>query len=324
MSHFSGSFRQSFTRMSPPAKILLVVVSIIVFLFISSVAALLVAMPVFHLSMGDIYQISRYPDAGNIGVVKFFQIIESFFLFLLPALMAAWLFSERSMTYLKADRKPSAISVLLVMCSLVAAIPMMNSLAQFNSAMELPGWMHSVETRIKNWEENAGRVTELFLAGENTRDLALNMLMIGILPALGEEFLFRGVLQRLFAEWTKNIHLGVWISAFLFSFIHLQFYGFLPRLLLGLYFGYLLVWSGSIWVPVAGHFMNNGFAVIYYHFSGLPMGDTYMDKMGTETQSHFWLYLSVFFTLVLVALIFIQERTRHHLSASSSGRVIGE
>ena len=88
--------------------------------------------------------------------------------------------------------------------------------------------------------------------------LLINMVMIGVIPAIGEEFLFRGALQKIFSEWTKNKHLGIWISAILFSAMHLQFYGFIPRMLLGALFGYTLLWTGSLWIPIFGHFVNNG------------------------------------------------------------------
>jgi membrane protease YdiL (CAAX protease family) len=307
-SPLSGSFRQSFIRMSPPVKILLLVLFISVLLLISSILAVLLAIPIFDLKMDDMVQIISYPDLSNIGVVKFFQIMESIFIFLVPALLAAWLFSENTVNYLKGDTRPSGITLLLVLCSLGISIPMMNVLSNFNSGMDLPVWMDSIERKIRAMEESAGRLTELFLVGNNAYDLVLNLIMIAILPALGEEFLFRGLLQRLFIEWTRNNHLGIWITAFVFSFIHFQFYGFLPRFLLGLYFGYLLVWSGSIWVPVTGHFINNGVAVIYYHFAAKPMGETPMDKLGTDPGNHVVLYLSVFFTAILIGLTFLRER----------------
>jgi membrane protease YdiL (CAAX protease family) len=85
--------------------------------------------------------------------------------------------------------------------------------------------------------------------------------MIAVLPAVGEELLFRGVIQKLFSKITRSHHWGIWISAILFSALHLQFYGFIPRLLLGAMFGYLLVWSGSLWLPILAHFINNAAAV---------------------------------------------------------------
>ena len=216
--------------------------------------------------------------------------------------------------YLQADKKPGTLSLLLVMLTLILAIPFLNALALFNSEMVLPQWMHSLEVRIKSMEETAGRLTGLFLTGGNGFTLALNLFMIAVLPALGEEFLFRGVIQRLLTEWTANKHVGVWIAAFIFSFIHFQFYGFLPRFLLGLYFGYLLVWSSCIWVPVTGHFINNGVAVLYYHFSAKPMGETSMDKLGTSKEYNYVLYLSIISTALLLIFTYMKEKEKKELS----------
>ena len=108
--------------------------------------------------------------------------------------------------------------------------------------------------------------------------------------------------------------MGIWLAAFLFSFIHFQFYGFLPRFLLGLYFGYLLAWSSSIWVPVTGHFINNGVAVLYYHFATKPMGETTMDKLGTSKEFNYVLYLSILSTLLLVVFTYMKEKEKKELS----------
>jgi membrane protease YdiL (CAAX protease family) len=159
----------------------------------------------------------------------------------------------------------------------------------------------------------------LFLLSDSTGDLLVNFMMIAILPAIGEEFLFRGVLQRLFINWTRNAHVGILVSAFLFSFIHFQFYGFVPRFLLGLYFGYLMFWSASIWVPVAAHLINNGMAVLYYHFADKPAGETKLDTIGTTGNGNYLLYLSVFLTCVLIGMIYLNENKR----GESTGRVIG-
>ena len=93
------------------------------------------------------------------------------------------------------------------------------------------------------------------------------MFLIALIPAIGEELLFRGVLQQLFTKWTGEAHLAIFISAFLFSAIHLQFFGFLPRFVLGLVLGYMFYWSKNLWLPILAHFTNNAFAIIFnYHF----------------------------------------------------------
>jgi membrane protease YdiL (CAAX protease family) len=294
--------------MSVPAKLLLLLLLVLFFMLLGSMIAVLMAGPLFDKDLTALLRLIENPDAAHIGAVKFFQIIQSIFLFLIPALMAAWLFSENTLHYLKADTKVSAFTLAMVLMSLFIAVPLMNAVALLNAQLDLPVWMNGLENKIKAMEDNAGRLTELFLVSDSYRDLAVNFLMIAILPALGEEFLFRGVLQRLFIDWTKNSHIGVILAAFLFSFIHFQFYGFIPRFLLGLYFGYLLLWSSSIWVPVMGHLINNGMAVIYYHFATKPMGDNVMDKIGTEKGGNYALYLSIFLTSVILAIIYQHEK----------------
>lgn len=85
---------------------------------------------------------------------------------------------------------------------------------------------------------------------------------MALCPAITEEFFFRGALQRLIGKWNPNPHFVIWSAAILFSAFHLQFYGFIPRMLLGAYLGYLLLWTRSIWIPVFAHFINNATAVI--------------------------------------------------------------
>jgi len=106
--------------------------------------------------------------------------------------------------------------------------------------------------------------------------LALNIIMVGVIPAIGEELFFRGVLQKNLIKITNNAHLGIIISAFIFSAVHMQFYGFLPRMLLGMVLGYVFFWSGSIWASIAVHFIYNTMAVIGYYL-------VYVGKLSKET-----------------------------------------
>jgi uncharacterized protein len=310
MTQLSQAIRNNFIQMSEPAKILILAFLVMFFLFTGTILAAIIALPVFDLNLTALYQILEAPDINNIGIIKYFQVAQSVFLFLLPALIAAWLFSTHTFKFLMADRKASSFTLTMVVLSIFIAIPLMNFLTLWNSMLVLPEWMNGIENKIRAMEDSAGKLTELFLLSNSYRDLFINFSMIAILPAIAEEFFFRGVLQKMFIDWTKNNHLGIFISSALFSFIHFQFYGFIPRLLLGLYFGYLLLWTSSIWVPVIAHLINNGMAVVFYHFSAKPVGETPLDKIGTEQQLHYTLYLSVFFTALIIGLIYMNEKKR--------------
>ena len=132
--------------------------------------------------------------------------------------------------------------------------------------MSLPESFAGLEAKLRLMEETAGTATFAFLDVSTIGGLLVNLFIIAVLPAIGEEFFFRGILQRLFKDWTKNIHISIFITAFLFSAVHMQFFTFLPRFLLGLLFGYLLFWSKNIWLPVFAHFVNNAIAVLVYYF----------------------------------------------------------
>ena len=131
-----------------------------------------------------------------------------------------------------------------------------------NQQMELPSFMEGIEHWMRTREDEAERLTLLLLSEKGIGALLANLLVVALTAGITEEFLFRGAFQRILERWTSNPHWVIWIAACLFSAFHMQFYGFLPRMLLGVYFGYLLYWSRNIWIPVFAHFTNNAFAVI--------------------------------------------------------------
>ncbi len=202
-----------------------------------------------------------FTDPSSMPLLKYLQVINTLGLFLFPPLIFAFLVSKRPISYLGMNISPSLRSSFLGVMVILVILPFLHWTAGLNEMMKLPEFMSGIENWMMQSEEQAAELTELFLSTTTVSGLLVNLFMIAVLPALGEEFLFRGVLLKIFRRWTGSIHLAVIISAILFSALHLQFYGFLPRFLLGLVLGYLFVWTRSIWVPVIVHFFNNGIAV---------------------------------------------------------------
>lgn len=182
--------------------------------------------------------------------------------FFLPALAYWYLIERRGWSQFNA-RPASAVAGLgLVVLIVIAFMPFDGLIIEWNQSLHLPETLAPIEQWIRDKEKNLEGITKYLTTFETTGQLLVAFLVIAIVPGIGEEVLFRGILQRNFSYWLGNPHVGIWLAAALFSAIHVQFLGFFPRMLLGALFGYLYLWSGNIWVPILAHFVNNGFTVL--------------------------------------------------------------
>ena len=166
------------------------------------------------------------------------------------------------------------------------------------ASYELNGWLIPeggwIEQLAQPMEQQAEQMTYKMLEGSELSTLFLNLFLVALLPGICEEMVFRGVLQPLIAKSARNVHIGVWVSAFLFSAIHFQFYGFIPRLLLGVYFGYLVIHMGSLWPAILAHFLNNAAAVIGHYTANTGITES-VDQVESQTTEPLALITSVVF-----------------------------
>jgi len=196
-------------------------------------------------------------------------------LFLVPALLLAKTEGQKTNVFY-GFKKPKIELLLLVIVLMICAVPLLELVTQFNKNMVFPEALKGVEIWMKNAEDQAMKTTLALLKMENIGVFIINIGMIALLPAVAEELMFRGGLQRAFGRMFSNPHAAIWFSAFIFSAIHMQFYGFMPRLLLGATFGYLYFWSGSLWYAMFGHFVNNAYAVCaawYMQKNNIPLSE---------------------------------------------------
>ena len=223
----------------------------------------------------------------NTTSLKWLQMLQTCATFLLPPVICAWMWEEghRPFRWLQMDRGASWQVFALAIAAMVCAIPAINLLADLNSRFldRLPvsaDWSKGVIGWMKAREAEATALTERFLAADSIGGLLVNIGLMAVLPAVAEEMSFRGVLQGVIGSPTptlprregenkRQMHIAIWVTAFVFSAIHVQFYGFIPRMLMGAMFGYVLAWTGSLWVPVVMHFVNNGIAVVSYQMSAV-------------------------------------------------------
>lgn len=299
--------RNSLSDIHPFSKLIFSLFIILATFLITFVIGFLIAIPIFHININDLNSVlTDYNDPDNIKFLKYLQTIQAIGLFIIPAFIIGYFFHSKSTIYLK-FKYITIRPVVLTIIILFAAVPIINSLTVLNEGMQFPDWLSGIENWMKEKEMSAQKLTVAFLKMDTISSLFLNIIMIGILPSIGEELIFRGVFQRLFAEWTKNIHWGIVIAAFLFSAMHMQFYGFLPRMLLGILLGYLFYWSGSIWVPILGHFVNNTTAVIVYYFYADKMTKD-IENFGANQGSFIFLVLGIAIVAPLLYLFYKENK----------------
>ena len=246
-------------------------------------------------------------DKTATSSLKWLQCIQSMSLFLFPALLCAWWWDgdHRPFRWLRMDVKSAWHVVGLAALVMVCAIPGINLLADLNNRIVLPECLSSLEQFFRQMEEEAALLTKRFMQADNVWVMMINMGLMAVLPALAEEMSFRGVLQQLLGG---RRHVAIWLTAVIFSAIHMQFYGFVPRMLMGALFGYVFVWTGSLWVPIVMHFVNNGMAVLVYYIlssKGVAIDTNYADTLGAGTT--WWLGIISLLTVgILLRVLYLR------------------
>ena len=227
-----------------------------------------------------IWKIIFGANPTGINSMRWLQFAEAIGMFVVPPLVLAYLWSDKPFKYLCLDKKPDVVYVLFVILFMVLVIPFVNLLSEWNQQLKLPHALAAIEAQMKASEAEIALLTKKLLDVHSLKGLFGNVFLIAFIPALGEELFFRGALQQIFQN-KKNAIMAIWLTAFIFSAIHFQFYGFVPRFLLGAFFGYLLVWSGNLWLPVLAHFANNAIAIVFYYlkYNGFQVVD--IDSIGT-------------------------------------------
>jgi uncharacterized protein len=247
-------------------------------------------------------------DTANPNVIpalKMMQVMQALGLFIVPTFIFAKLDSNKISAYLSLNTKPAFYSLICAVLIMLCAQPLINWMAEINSLMPAPAWMHESE-------KDAAAITKIFLQMNGTADLLINLFMIALIPAVGEELLFRGLFQPLFHKLTNNPHLGIWLSAILFSALHMQFLGFFPRMFMGAAFGYLLLWSGSLWLPMIGHFVNNAGAVLIAYLiqkNGMPQE---VETVGAGEGGTLYVIVSAAMVFVLLFVVRKFEKGHEH------------
>lgn len=189
-------------------------------------------------------------------------VIQDILLFILPAVATAVIICRQPADFLLIRRVPGLLPGLLTVALVMASVPAMNVIVKWNMSLSLPECLGWLEAAMKSAEQSAQEFTRVLIGGSGVKSLIAALLIVGVLAAVSEELFFRGALQQLLLTGGMRVHVAVWTTAVIFSAVHMQFYGFVPRLILGAGFGYLAVWSGSVWLGALAHFTNNAIAAV--------------------------------------------------------------
>lgn len=206
--------------------------------------------------------LSENSPRSDRNLVREVNLVSHLMTFTVPSLFAAWFFyRQRSFDFLKMQHWPTSRDLSFAVLLVLVSFPLAQLTYWLNQQLPLPDWATSMEN------EATGLIKGL-LVMETPGELLLNLLVVAVVPALGEELLFRGMIQQLFQRALARPHLAIWVTAIIFSAFHLQFEGFIPRMVLGAILGYLFYWTKNLWIPIVAHLFFNGFQVLGQYFYG--------------------------------------------------------
>lgn len=240
----------------------------------------------------------------DFAFLRYLLIIQDLSLLFIPSIIILTLMKPDDNAGLRELKLPQWKEAGLVIILTLCIFPVTNFTGQINSAMHLPGWLSGVEQWMIDKEDQADNLIDTLVSSNTFLTMLTNLLIIALIPAVAEELIFRGVFQKILVSLFRSGHLAIWVTAFIFSAIHFQFYGFIPRFILGLVFGYLFFWSGTLWLPVLSHFINNAFPVILTYMQG-------GQKISVPVETPLWkqaIFLPLPVVIILVILFYFKNK----------------
>lgn len=202
-------------------------------------------------------------DVQSATSIRITIFIQDIFIFIIPPLITQYFLWQGSTKEILNFRRPSLPNILWGIVAIVSIGPLIDYIGVWNQGIHLPQSMQHIEQWIINAERSAEIMLDRILNTSSWGGFISNIFLIAVMAGISEEILFRGVLQKIFIDWTRSIHLGIIITAIIFSAIHFQFFGFFPRVILGVILGYLYIYSRSLWIPIIAHTVNNGLTIIF-------------------------------------------------------------
>lgn len=241
------------------------------------------------------------------GTLLAMTMMQNVLVFIIPAMLVVRQSCPKPWHVMGLDVAPDWWALLLVAVAYVVSIPVLNYTVHLNEAMHLPSSLSWLEQMMRASEDAAQAVTRQLLENSTLPAMLLAVFAVGVMAGVGEEFFFRGAMLGMWRQNGAREHLSVWVVAIVFSAIHLQFYGFVPRMLIGVWLGYLFVWTRSLWVPIAAHALNNSMVVIFSWLTDTHRMTLDIDHVGVPTDGQ-WPWLALASALGWLALAMMARR----------------
>lgn len=285
-----------FIHLPPLVKLLFLFTAILFFGTLGNLLMSVIASPLFGVDINSTSAIQ-----SNITFLQVYQIVQSISLFIIPSMLAFVLFYQSFQSGATGERRLGRSAIILTLALIFIAQVFIAYSGWLNHHLELPNNLQPIYNWMADKEQEAAHLTTIMIQTDTWLQIAVTIVMMSILPAIGEEWLFRGILQRELSTLFRNKHVAIIVTACLFSAIHMQFLSFLPRFFLGIILGYLFVVSGNLWLPVIAHFANNFMAIIAFQSlsekSVIPATDSF------ESSELIAVVFSLLSTLALLYLI---------------------
>lgn len=247
------------------------------------------------------------------AMMRILAVVQDIMIFIIPALATAMLVTRLPASFLAIDRRPKYWPTLLAVFGLLFLAPLLSVVTEWNESIVLPQSLAGVEEWMRTAEASARAQIDLLFGNNTVGSLIVTLLIVSVLPGFSEELFYRGTLQRLMSTGGLNGHVAIWLAAFIFSAMHFQFYGFFTRLMLGAYFGYVLYWTGNLWIPIIIHAMNNALFIINIYQNGA------MGNAGEVTFVEVPLALVVGSTLLAVGTMWLLWKYSYKISHKNIG-----
>jgi len=279
-------------------------------------AIMALSMPQGGMGLEDVSQMLQNPQQfpNSWWYLMLLQAISHLFTFLIPGVIY-WRWSEQHRVE-EFVRRPLPSYLLLAIALLIVLVfmPFNSWIIEWNGNLHLPQGLQRIEEWMLRKEDELATMTRFLTNFSTGAELIVALVVIAIIPAVGEEVLFRGIIQRKIFHKIGDMHASIWATAALFSAIHLQFYGFVPRMLLGAMFGYMYAWTRNLWTPIFAHFINNAATVVIVFLSHQQVINFDIEKSDSSVS---WIVALI--SLALTARLLLNLKMISQRSAAING-----